>query len=148
METDALLSVEEAARKLGGISKWTVHQWLSQGKLCRTKVGGRTMIRESELAKVIQEGGNDERDATADRKTRTFAHTGAGRAGNQIPPPGSNGARRISSLLSVVPNLSGWALRALGLCPSIRHSRRLVDQPASTSDVFSQLGVGRAATRQ
>src|SRR5437868_15405939 len=57
METDALLSVEEAARKLGDISKWTVHQWLSQGKLCRTKVGGRTMIRESELAKVIQEGG-------------------------------------------------------------------------------------------
>jgi len=55
METDALLSVEEAARRLGGISKWTVHQWLSQGKLRRTKVGRRTMIRESELARVIRE---------------------------------------------------------------------------------------------
>ena len=55
METDALLSVEEAAKKLGGISKWTVHQWLSQGKLRRTKVGRRTMIRESELARVIRE---------------------------------------------------------------------------------------------
>jgi excisionase family DNA binding protein len=54
---DALLSVEEVARRLGGISKWTVHAWLSQGKLQRTKVGGRTMIRESELAKVIEEGG-------------------------------------------------------------------------------------------
>ncbi len=54
---DQLLSVEEAARKLGGISKWTVHAWLSQGKLKRTKVGGRTMIRESELARVIQDGG-------------------------------------------------------------------------------------------
>jgi excisionase family DNA binding protein len=53
-----LLSVEETAKRLGGISKWTVHAWLSQGKLQRTKVGGRTMIRESELAKVIQEGGN------------------------------------------------------------------------------------------
>jgi excisionase family DNA binding protein len=55
METDALLSVEETARRLGGISKWTVHQWLSQGKLRRSKVGRRTMIRESELARVIRE---------------------------------------------------------------------------------------------
>ena len=46
---DALISVSEAARRLGGISKWTVHAWLSQGRLQRTKVGGRTMIRESEL---------------------------------------------------------------------------------------------------
>jgi excisionase family DNA binding protein len=52
-----LLSVDEAAKRLGGISKWTVHAWLSQGKLQRTKVGGRTMIRESELAKVIEDGG-------------------------------------------------------------------------------------------
>jgi excisionase family DNA binding protein len=60
METansDTLLSVSEAAKRLGGISKWTVHAWLSQGKLQRTKVGGRTMIRESELQKVIEEGG-------------------------------------------------------------------------------------------
>jgi excisionase family DNA binding protein len=56
-QTDQLLSVEEAARRLGGLSKWTVHAWLSQGKLMRTKVGGRTMIRESELQKVIEEGG-------------------------------------------------------------------------------------------
>jgi excisionase family DNA binding protein len=54
---DMLLSVSEAAKRLGGISKWTVHAWLSQGRLTRTKVGGRTMIRESELQKVIDEGG-------------------------------------------------------------------------------------------
>jgi excisionase family DNA binding protein len=54
---EALYSVEEAARRLGGISKWTVHAWLSKGRIQRTKVGGRTMIRESELNKVIQEGG-------------------------------------------------------------------------------------------
>lgn len=54
---DQLFSVEQAAAKLGGISKWTVHAWLSQGKLQRTKVGSRTMIRESELAKVIEDGG-------------------------------------------------------------------------------------------
>jgi len=60
-QTDQLLSVEEAARRLGGVSKWTVHAWLSQGKLMRTKVGGRTMIRESELPKVIEEGGKSQR---------------------------------------------------------------------------------------
>jgi excisionase family DNA binding protein len=54
---DTLLSVEEVGKRLGGISKWTVHAWLSQGKLQRTKVGGRTMIRESELQKVIRDGG-------------------------------------------------------------------------------------------
>lgn len=57
MSLEALLSVEEAARRLGGISKWTVHAWLSKGRLQRTKVGGRTMIRESELARFIQDGG-------------------------------------------------------------------------------------------
>jgi excisionase family DNA binding protein len=54
---EQLLSVEDAARRLGGISKWTVHSWLSKGRLQRTKVGGRTMIRESELAKIIEDGG-------------------------------------------------------------------------------------------
>ena len=54
---EALLSVEQAAARLGGLSKWTIYAWLSQGKLQRTKVGGRTMIRESELCKVIEDGG-------------------------------------------------------------------------------------------
>jgi excisionase family DNA binding protein len=54
---DDLLSVSEVARRLGGISKWTVYAWLSQGRMERTKVGGRTMIRESELSKVIHDGG-------------------------------------------------------------------------------------------
>jgi len=57
MMIDELMSVTEAAKRLGGISKWTVYAWLSQGRLQRTKVGGRTMIRGSELAKVIEEGG-------------------------------------------------------------------------------------------
>jgi excisionase family DNA binding protein len=52
---DPLMSVTEAAKYLGGISKWTIYAWLSQGRLRRTKVGGRTMIRESELLKVISE---------------------------------------------------------------------------------------------
>jgi excisionase family DNA binding protein len=55
VQTDTLLSVEEAARRLGGISKWTIHAWLAKGRLRRTKVGSRTMIRESELQRVIQD---------------------------------------------------------------------------------------------
>lgn len=52
---DKLFSVKEAAEYLGGISHWTVADWLTQGKLRRTKVGRRTMIRESELKKVIHD---------------------------------------------------------------------------------------------
>ena len=54
---DALLSIEEAAKKLGGLSKYTIHSWLSSGKLKRSKVGSRTMIRESEIERVIEDGG-------------------------------------------------------------------------------------------
>jgi excisionase family DNA binding protein len=60
---DTLFSVEEAARKLGGISKWTIHAWLSKGKLRRTKVGSRTMIRESELQRVIHDEPTSEQAA-------------------------------------------------------------------------------------
>jgi len=55
MTLDRLLSVDEAAARLGGLSKYTIHAWLAQGKLRRTKVGNRTMIRESELQKVIHD---------------------------------------------------------------------------------------------
>ena len=54
---DRLLSVNEAGALLGGISKFTIHSWLGSGKLRRTKVGRRTMIRESELEKVLEDGG-------------------------------------------------------------------------------------------
>jgi excisionase family DNA binding protein len=57
LQMDELFSVEEAARRLGGLSKYTIHAWLSQGKLMRTKVGRRTMIRASELQRVIEDGG-------------------------------------------------------------------------------------------
>jgi excisionase family DNA binding protein len=46
-------SVEEAARRLGGVSKWTIYAWLSQGKLKKTKIGGRVMISETDLQAFI-----------------------------------------------------------------------------------------------
>lgn len=36
---DALLSVEEAARRLGGLSKYTIHAWLAKGKLTSDESG-------------------------------------------------------------------------------------------------------------
>jgi excisionase family DNA binding protein len=53
-KSDPLYSVEDAARYLGGLSKYTIHAWLSQGKLARTKVGSRTMIRESHLQAFVE----------------------------------------------------------------------------------------------
>jgi excisionase family DNA binding protein len=55
LSLEQLLSVEQAAQKLGGISKWTVYAWLSSGRLQRTKVGSRTMLRESELARFVED---------------------------------------------------------------------------------------------
>jgi excisionase family DNA binding protein len=52
---EQLFSVEQAAVRLGGISKWTVHAWLAKGKLRRTKVGSRTMIRECDLQAFLVE---------------------------------------------------------------------------------------------
>jgi excisionase family DNA binding protein len=57
MDKQKLYSVEDAATFLGGVSKWTIHAWLAKGRMQRTKVGGRTMIRESELLRMIEDGG-------------------------------------------------------------------------------------------
>ena len=54
---EPVYSIEESARRLGGLSKYTIEKWLSEGKLLRTKVGRRTMIRESELQRLLQDGG-------------------------------------------------------------------------------------------
>jgi excisionase family DNA binding protein len=50
---DTLLSIGQAAQLLGGISKYTLEKWLSQGKLPRTKVGARTMILQSDLMEFV-----------------------------------------------------------------------------------------------
>lgn len=63
---ERLLTVEQAALALGGISKYTVQAWLSSGKLQRTKVGSRTMIRESALESVLVDGGKSRRAPKAE----------------------------------------------------------------------------------
>ena len=69
METkplETLYSVEEAARKLGGVSKFTIYAWMSRGKLERTRVGGRVMVRESSLLRLLQEGERRDGDRRKD----------------------------------------------------------------------------------
>ncbi len=65
---EKLVSVGDAAEMLGGISKWTVHAWLSQGRLRRTKVGSRTMIRESELTRFLDAGNGSCPDARSENR--------------------------------------------------------------------------------
>jgi excisionase family DNA binding protein len=48
-----LLSVEQAAERLGGVSRWSVYSWLSQGRLRKTKIGSRVMIAETDLEAFI-----------------------------------------------------------------------------------------------
>lgn len=57
LRMENLFSIEESAKKLGGLSIHTINTWLSQGRLRRTKVGARTMIRESELERIVIDGG-------------------------------------------------------------------------------------------
>ena len=49
-----LLTTKEAAEVLR-VSHWTVSAWLSQGKLKRTKAGGRTLIARTDLEAFLQE---------------------------------------------------------------------------------------------
>jgi len=49
-----LHSVESAAEFLGGLSVWTIRRWLTDGKLTRYKIGGRTMVLEQELIDMAQ----------------------------------------------------------------------------------------------
>ncbi len=51
--SEALLSVEQAAQRLGGVSRWSVYAWLSQGRIRKTKVGSRVMIGESDLQAFV-----------------------------------------------------------------------------------------------
>jgi len=63
-----LLSAEEAAVRLGGVSRWSIYSWLSQGRLRKTKVGSRVMIAESDLQAFLA-ACNPEPAAPAQRVT-------------------------------------------------------------------------------
>jgi excisionase family DNA binding protein len=51
-----------------GVADCTVEGWLSAGKLKRTKIGRRTMIKESELLRFIDAGGSEPSPGGARRR--------------------------------------------------------------------------------
>jgi excisionase family DNA binding protein len=53
MAIEKLYTVNEAAQVLR-VSNWTIWGKLRKGELRRTKIGGRTVLRESELKKLIK----------------------------------------------------------------------------------------------
>jgi len=55
MTVGDLLTTKEAAELLR-VSHWTVPAWLSQGKLPRTKAGGRTLIAKTAIESFLREG--------------------------------------------------------------------------------------------
>lgn len=55
MELDPLYSIKETARLLGGVSISLVERMLQKGEMRRIKIGRRTMIRATELQKVMRE---------------------------------------------------------------------------------------------
>jgi excisionase family DNA binding protein len=51
--TYLLLNVEEAAKRLGGVSRWSIYSWMSTGRLKKTKIGRRVMIAENDLQDFV-----------------------------------------------------------------------------------------------
>jgi excisionase family DNA binding protein len=52
MLTEGLYTVNEAAEQMR-LKPWTIWDLLKRGKMIRTKVAGKTFVRESELKKLI-----------------------------------------------------------------------------------------------
>jgi hypothetical protein len=68
MVEDILRSIPETAKRLGGISPWTVRAWLHQRRMRKTKVGKRTMVAESEIIRFL-ESCCEETDARPEQST-------------------------------------------------------------------------------
>lgn len=62
---ERLIDIKDAARKLGGLSVWTLRAWVRDGKLKRTKVGRRVMFRESDLESFVRSQNSESRSPLA-----------------------------------------------------------------------------------
>ncbi len=68
MFTEPLYTVSEAAGMVR-LSPWTIWDLLKRGELVRTKVAGKTFVRESELRKLIVDQRNAKPEHRATRKS-------------------------------------------------------------------------------
>jgi hypothetical protein len=64
---ERLHSVLETASILGGLSRWTIYGWLSNGKVRGVKVGSRTMISSGEIERIVEEGAKKHADKKGQR---------------------------------------------------------------------------------
>jgi excisionase family DNA binding protein len=64
---EELYSVKETARRLGGVTEWAVYAWFSQGKLRRTKVGSRSMVKKSDLEAFVAQCNETDRSPRTPR---------------------------------------------------------------------------------
>ena len=55
MQQGDYLTTKETAEVLR-VSPWTISAWLSQGKIRRTKAGGRTLIAKADLEAFLRQG--------------------------------------------------------------------------------------------
>ena len=53
---ERLIPIHEASALLGGISRWTLYGWISQGRIRRVKIGGRVMFSADEIRRLQNDG--------------------------------------------------------------------------------------------
>lgn len=61
MVEDRLVSIKDAAELLA-LSPWTVRAWIVKGTISSAKLGGRRLIPESEINRLIAESKVPRRD--------------------------------------------------------------------------------------
>lgn len=54
VENERLLPLREGAERLG-VSIWTIRSWVQKGRVTSHKLGGKRLITESEVARLIEE---------------------------------------------------------------------------------------------
>ena len=48
-------SIEKSAELLGGLSPWTIRKWIAEKKISSCKLGGRRVIPQSEISRILSE---------------------------------------------------------------------------------------------
>jgi excisionase family DNA binding protein len=71
--TERLTGLEIAAARLG-ISIWTLRKWIQDGKIASNKLGGRRLIAESEVNRLIEESRCKRARENVEKLTRVVFH--------------------------------------------------------------------------
>jgi excisionase family DNA binding protein len=50
-----LVSIEEAAKRLGGMHVLTIRRWVAERRIASVKLGSRVFVPESEIERLIKE---------------------------------------------------------------------------------------------